>query len=153
MDQVSKNLIREIQGNLPICENPYKELGNKLGIGEEEVIQRLTELKKEGCLKRIAAILRHNESGYSANALVVFKTDNILIEKLGKILAKSSIVSHCYERKSNEKWPYNLYAMTHAKDINETIEFINDFVTIHGIQEYEILNSQEELKKASMIYY
>ena len=153
MDNMDKRLIKELQGNIPLGEDPYKALGSMLGIQEEEVVERLVKMKANGQLKRIGVILRHQQSGYNWNAMIVFKVEKHLIEKLGNKLSQSSLISHCYERRPNERWPYNLYAMIHGKEKGEIENFVYKFNKTYGIKIYDILYSQEELKKTSMIYF
>ena len=153
MDPIYQKLIQELQGNIPITENPYETMGNIIGISENEVIERLKQLKKEGRLKRISAILRHQKSGYSVNAMVVFKVAESDIEHIGTALARSPLVSHCYQRKTYHEWPYNVYAMLHSREAKEIEQFIHGFVEKHEIIEYEILFSEKELKKESMVYF
>ncbi len=113
-----------LQGSLPFEENPYEAIGKILGVSEDEVIERLKTLKASNRLKRISAILRHQKSGYTSNAMVVFKTEAAMTETIGKELALSPLVSHCYERKTYERWPYNLYAMLHSREEYEIEAFV-----------------------------
>ena len=152
MDVIDQKLIKELQDNIPLTENPYRTLADLLGVSEDEIIKRLTILKETGKLKRIGAILRHQKSGYNANAMVVFKVPEATIEEIGRILAQSSLVSHCYERKAYPQWPYNLYAMLHSTEASKIEEFVRAFTATHAIQVYDILFSQEELKKTSMTF-
>lgn len=152
MDSINQKLIEELQDNIPLTENPYQTLAELLGVSEDEIIRRLTMMKTAGKLKRIGAILRHQKSGYIANAMVVFKVPETTIEEIGEALAQSSLVSHCYERKAHPQWPYNLYAMLHSTETSKIEEFVRTFTTTHAIQVYDILFSQEELKKTSMTF-
>ncbi|NMA01954.1 MAG: Lrp/AsnC family transcriptional regulator [Clostridia bacterium] len=153
MDQINQKLIKILQGNLPFEENPYESIGRIIGISEEEVIERLKALKDAKKLKKIRAVLRHQKSGYKNNAMVVFKTDAPITEKVGLELASSPLVSHCYERQLYEDWPYNLYAMVHSRKEQEIEVFVQDIVTKYKIEAYEILYSVQELKKTSMVYF
>ena len=152
MNKMDQELIIALQGNLPFEESPYEAIGKILGISEDEVIERLKTMKDTNKLKRIGAILRHQKSGFTNNAMVVFKTESAMTETIGNELALSSLVSHCYERKSYEGWPYNLYAMLHSKKENEIEAFVESVVKKHCIDAYEILYSVNELKKTSMVY-
>ncbi|MDD3391397.1 MAG: AsnC family transcriptional regulator, partial [Synergistaceae bacterium] len=87
MDELDKRLVRELQGNIPHAENPYLELGLRLGISEDEVVEQLKALKESGRLKRIAAVLRHQRSGYAANAMAVFLVPEAAMDMLGGKLA------------------------------------------------------------------
>jgi len=153
LDLLNQKLVKELQGNIPMEENPYEALGRIMGIPESEVIQRLKDLKETGRLKRIGAILKHQKSGYKENAMAVFQvTENRLVE-IGNLLARSPLVSHCYERTVYENWPYNLYAMFHSKESREIEDYIRDFVEKMDIDVYDILFSLEELKKTSMVFF
>lgn len=153
MDELDKRLVRELQGSLPQGENPYLELARRLGISEDEVVEQLKALKESGRLKRIAAVLRHQRSGYAANAMAVFLVPEAAMDMLGGKLAESPLVSHCYERVGNECWPYNLYAMIHGKTDEEIFSFIRSFAEENRIDRFEILPSVRELKKTSMVYF
>jgi siroheme decarboxylase len=153
MDQINQELIKALQGNLPFEENPYEAIGKTLGISEDEVIERLRVMKDLNKLKRISAALRHQKSGYTNNAMVVLKTEAAMTETIGIELASSRLVSHCYERKAYERWPYNLYAMLHSRKENEIETFVEFIVKKYEIEAYEILYSVQELKKTSMVYF
>lgn len=152
MNKMDQELIIALQGNLPFEENPYEAIGKILAISEDEVIERLKAMKDTNKLKRIGAILRHQKSGFTNNAMAVFKTESSKTEMIGNELALSSLVSHCYERKSYEGWPYNLYAMLHSRADHEIEAFVESVVKKYGIDVYEILYSVRELKKTSMVY-
>jgi len=153
MDKINKELIKELQENIPFDENPYEALGRKLGISEDEVIERLQLMKDLKQLKRISAVLRHQKTGYLYNAMVVFKTDVIMTETVGTELSLNPLSSHCYERKSYESWPYNLYVMLHSRNEYEIETLVEEIVEKYGILEYQILYSVRELKKTSMTYF
>ena len=149
MDELDKRLVRELQGSLPQAENPYLELGLRLGISEDEVVERLKVLKESGRLKRIAAILRHQKSGYASNAMAVFLVPDDSMDMLGGKLAESPLVSHCYERVGNECWPYNLYAMVHGTHRQAVMAVIQRMTLVAGLDgcPREVLFSTRRFKQ------
>ena len=153
MDELDLRLIAELQENLPLTVAPYRTLAERLGVSEETVIARLQALRASGKLKRIGAVLRHQNSGYAANAMVVFKAPPDEMERLGKLLAESPLVSHCYERASCAEWPYTLYAMMHGRNMETIEEFVSIFALEHGVERFDILRSEEELKKSSLSFF
>ena len=56
MDLTDRKLLNLIQSRFPMVDRPYAELGEELGIGEEDVTQRLTNLKRQNVLRQIGAI-------------------------------------------------------------------------------------------------
>ena len=153
MDELDLRLIAELQENLPLTVAPYRTLAERLGVSEETVIARLQALRASGKLKRIGAVLRHQNSGYAANAMVVFKAPPDEMERLGKLLAESPLVSHCYERAPCAEWPYTLYAMMHGRNMETIEEFVSIFALEHGVERFDILRSEEERRKSSLSFF
>ena len=153
VDALDRKLVSELQGNLPPGENPWRALACRLGISEDEVVPRLKELKSSGKLKRVGAVLRHQNSGFAANALAVFLPPPGRTDELGEKLAASPMVSHCYERVPCGEWIYTLYAMIHGRTEEEITCFVSDFAAENGVERYDILFSREELKKSSMVFF
>ena len=152
MKTLEEKLVYLIKEELPLCENPYAELGKMLGVTEEKIVNLLRNLQSSGKLKRVGAILRHQKSGFHANAMAVFYVEEDRICDVGHKLADSSMVSHCYERVMYSEFPYNLYAMIHSKDTDAIEKFVTAFVEDHDIKSHTILYSMKELKKTSMKY-
>ncbi|QWU13868.1 DNA-binding transcriptional regulator, Lrp family [Paenibacillus sophorae] len=149
IENTDMQLIRELQGDLPLLPEPYTEIAYKTGCSLEEVFRRLQTLQAGGALKRIGAVLKHREAGFSANGLFVSVLPKKHISEAGKRLAGYSEVSHCYKRRAHPDWPYNLYAMIHGPDEASVRKVAEHFVKQEGIKEYDILFSTEELKKTS----
>lgn len=152
-DNNDKHLIQAIQQDIPLTLDPYGKLAEKIGCTKKEVLRRLQNLSDRGILKRIGAILRHRDSGYTVNGMLVCEVDKERIEWVGMKLSMLTNVSHCYERKGYTDWPYNLYAMVHAKTKSEMEQVVNSFTKEVGIKNYNILYSVKELKKSSMRYF
>ena len=65
MDEVDLKLLALVQDGFPISSRPFRELGEALGLEEDEVISRLDELQKEGLVRRIGPILDLRRMGRS----------------------------------------------------------------------------------------
>ena len=46
MDMTDRKLLNLVQSSLPMVNRPYLKLGKELGIGEQEVMDRLANLKR-----------------------------------------------------------------------------------------------------------
>jgi siroheme decarboxylase len=153
LTDIEKKIIALIQGDLPITNRPYLEIAEKLGIDEAIVLSVLQNLSKNGVIRRFGATLRHQKSGFNANAMIAWQVDEDLIDAVGKEVAKFPQVSHCYRRNPQKDWPYNLYTMVHAKDEAACRETARQISEKTGIRAYSILFSRRELKKTSMQYF
>ena len=74
-------------------------------------------------------------------------------EEIGKKIAEFSAVSHCYLRPKFPNWPYNLFAMVHAKSIEKCEEIIDEIAKESGLNEYGKLYSTREFKKQRIKYF
>jgi len=114
------------------------------------VIRRLKEL---GIIRRFGATLRHQLSGFSANALVAWQVPDPDLEQVGRRLAAYRQVSHCYARRPAPGWPYTLYSMVHGRNPEEIAGLVAEMAKEVGVDTYEVLFSDQELKKTTMRYF
>lgn len=145
-----EEILKKLPSDLPLTESPYKEIAEKMGIEEDELIRELLRLKKEGIIRRIAAILYHRKASYTHNALVVWKIDEFNVENVGKVMASFPEVSHCYERDRGGYWDYNVYTMIHGKSIEECNDIAHRISEKTGIKDYRMFFSKREFKKTAL---
>ena len=116
LDDRDRQLLERVQLGLPVCSRPYAEIGQALDMSEVEVIDRLSQLKQKGLIKRMGVIVKHQKLGYRANAMIVWDVPEHLIKQLGQRISQFAFVTLCYQRPRQAEWPYNLYCMIHGKD-------------------------------------
>jgi DNA-binding Lrp family transcriptional regulator len=153
LTDIEKKIIASLQQDIPITERPYADIARAIGINEEALLDSLRSLCGRGVIRRLGATLRHQRTGYKANAMGAWKVAEERIEAVGRTLASFRQVSHCYRRNPTPAWPYNLYTMIHADDENACRETAAAMARAAGVADYELLFSREELKKTSMIYF
>lgn len=153
LSELEKKIIASIQGDIPITKNPYASLAKALDITEETFLETLEGLSKRKIIRRFGATLRHQKSGFTANAMVAWQADEKKIEETGMKMARFKEVTHCYRRNPAPDWPYNLYTMVHAKSEEECYETARRISSETGVGQYILLFSKKELKKTSMKYF
>ena len=153
LTELEKKIIAMIQGDIPVTERPYLELAEKLGISEDLFIETLKGLSERGIIRRYGATLRHQKSGFTANAMVAWRVAEERTDEVGEKMASFTEVSHCYRRNPAPTWPYNLYTMVHATSEEECRECARKISEATGVTEYSLLFSRKELKKTSMKYF
>lgn len=149
MDEVDIRLLRAVQDGLKLTKLPYQELGEEMGMSEDEVIHRLASLVEEGVIRRFAAAIGHRALGIAANAMIVWKVPEADVERIGRIMASFEDVTHCYERTARPEWPYNLYTMVHSRSREGCERIASEISKITGIKDYKMLFSEAEYKKTS----
>ena len=150
-----RKLIAAIQDGLPLASRPYAVIGKRIGMEEDEVLQRVTALHKEGAIKRSGVIVRHHELGFCANAMVTWDVDDDKVAELGQRIAKIECVTLCYRRARHlPEWRYNLYCMIHGQDRSAVLEQIEHITSICGLQDLprQILFSQRRFKQRGAHY-
>ncbi len=153
LTNLDKEIIKVLQEDFPLCEEPYKILAEKVGIGEEEFIQRVQNLLAEKKIRKMGAVLRHRAAGFKANALCAWQVSTENLDEVAKIMSNHPAVSHCYERTTAPNWTYNLYTMIHAKSREECDSIISELSELTGVKNFQIMYSKKEWKKTGMKYF
>lgn len=153
LTELEKKIIASIQEDIPIISRPYLEISKKLKISEETLLKTLKKLCDRGVIRRFGATIRHQKSGFAANAMVAWIVDEKRIEEVGEKMSSFKEVSHCYRRNPTDEWPYNLYTMVHANNEDACREIARTMSSKTRIENYKLLFSQRELKKTSMKYF
>ena len=153
LTELEKKIIASIQEDIPIISRPYHEISKKLKISEETLLKTLKNLCDRGVIRRFGATIRHQKSGFAANAMVAWIVDEKRVEKVGEKMSSFKEVSHCYRRNPTDEWPYNLYTMVHANSEDACRKIARTMSGETGVENYKLLFSQRELKKTSMKYF
>jgi DNA-binding Lrp family transcriptional regulator len=150
---LEEKVILALQRDLEVTPRPFLEVAEQLGIPEEELLAAIRSLMEQGVIRRFGATLRHQQSGYAANVLVVWRVPPEEVTAIGKKLAAYREVSHCYARTPAPSWPYNLYTMIHGKTPEDCTRTAARMAAQTGLADYQMLFSETELKKTTMRYF
>jgi DNA-binding Lrp family transcriptional regulator len=145
--------IRATQGPMPVVPEPYAPAAERLGVSQEEVLERLGSLRGREGLRRVAAILYHRRAGFSANGMGVWKVPEDEVLATGKRMAAFRGVSHCYQRPTYPDWPYSVFTMAHGRSKEECDAILDSIAAATGITERATLYSSTEFKKVRMLYF
>lgn len=113
LDPTDFRLLNDWQRALPMTPRPYAAMGIALGIGEDEVIGRLTRLKREGYISRVGAVFRPHLLGWSTLAAVAVAPERL--EQAAARISAHPEVNHNYEREH----AYNLWFVVAAASRSE----------------------------------
>jgi len=146
LNEDEKQILWKLEDDLDVISEPFDFLCSE-GLETEGVLRIIQGLIDKGVIRRIAAIVDHRKLGFVANILFCSEVPRNRIVEAGEALARFGAVSHCYERKAVEDWPYNLFAMMHGKSMGEIQHVINKFAESEKIDSFELLPTAVELKK------
>ncbi|WP_310451945.1 Lrp/AsnC family transcriptional regulator [Sulfuritalea sp.] len=152
-DAAEKALIAALQPGLELVPRPFARLGERVGMGEDEVLARLAGWLDEGLIKRFGVVVRHHELGYRANAMVVFDAPDDQVDRIGRQLAGEPGVTLCYRRRrSLPDWPFNLYCMVHGRSRDEVQPVIDRLSRLAGLPA-QALFSTRRFKQCGARYF
>jgi siroheme decarboxylase len=146
-------IVRALQAELPLVEEPFREAARRCGLGVEETLGHARDLLSRGIMRRFAAVLNHKKAGYTANVMVGWSVDDDRIEEAGARMAQFRAVSHCYRRPSYPDWPLTIFTMVHEKSRERSLEAVAAISRETGIEDYALLWTVREFKKVRLQYF
>jgi DNA-binding Lrp family transcriptional regulator len=152
-DERDVAVIRALQGDMPVCTEPYAPAAAAVGMAEDDFLAHLARMQERGLLRRVAAILYHRRAGFSANGMGVWQVPEEQIPQVGKQMASVRGISHCYQRPTYEDWPYSVFTMAHGRSKEECDAILDAIAEQTGICERATLYSSTEFKKIRLLYF
>jgi DNA-binding Lrp family transcriptional regulator len=152
-DEFDRDVIRALQGDMPVIPEPYAPAAAQLGIPQEQLLAHLEEMVERRLLRRVAAILFHRRAGFSANGMGVWKVPSERVLELGARMSSFRGISHCYERPTYADWPYQLFTMAHGRSKEECDAILDAIAADTGITDRSTLYSSTEFKKIRLLYF
>ncbi len=152
-DEFDVEVIRALQGDMPVIGEPYAPAAHTLGIPQGRLIEHLERMQERRLLRRVAAILFHRRAGFSANGMGVWRVPDERIIELGPRMAAFRGISHCYQRPTYEDWPYSVFTMAHGRSKAECDAILDSIAEQTGITERATLYSSTEFKKIRLLYF
>ncbi len=154
LSNIDRSVINALQDDLPLIEQPFDFISDKLGMSTEELLLYCQNLLQRGIMRRFSAAVNHSRLGFTANAMTCWRVSQIEVDTAGKKIASFGEVSHCYERQINSVWPYNLFAMVHEHSRENCLAVIDRISIESSVNNNEriLLFSTKEVKKTRVKY-
>lgn len=134
MNDTDRKLLNIVQKDFPICENPYQVIGEKIGLSEVEVLERLQSLKEQGIVRRIGGVFDSKKLGYKSCLIAVRVTPEML-EEVAAFINRFPGVTHNYQRTH----PFNLWFTLTSGSDEKFDEIINLIKNRSGVEQLELL--------------
>lgn len=122
LTEADRQLLNAMQeGFLPVP-NPFKEVGARLGLTEDEVIAELRRLKESGAIRRLGAIIDSRKIGYTGT-LCAMKVPGERIREAAAVINSFPEVTHNYVREHDFNVWFTILAPSSAR-IGEILDTI-----------------------------
>jgi len=151
LSDIERNVIAGLQGGIQVVSRPFDFLCGG-GLQMQEVLDVMRGLLYKGVIRRIGGIVNHRKLGFVANVMFVCQVPSERLLEAGPRLASFKAISHCYERRTFEGWPYNLFAMMHCRSKEQLQQVVKHFTETAGISSLALLETVKELKKKPVKY-
>ena len=118
MDDLDRRILTELQERFPLERNPYSIIADNLGISQDELWQRVTNLTENGAIRRIGFSIDSRRIGY-ASTLAAVRVEDGRVEEATKVISDYPQVTHSYLRENE----YNIWftviteSTSHVSDI------------------------------------
>lgn len=97
LDATDRALINALQGGFPLCDAPYRAVGERLGLSEDEVIARLQQLLERKVLTRFGPMYQIEKIG-GAFVLAALQAPEETYEQIAAQVNALPEVAHNYRR-------------------------------------------------------
>ena len=97
IDAVDRQIIAKMQGDFPICERPYAQVAEQLGIVESELLERLERLLADKVLTRFGPMFQVERMG-GAFVLAALAVPEERYEEVTALVNALPQVAHNYRR-------------------------------------------------------
>jgi len=116
MDGIDKKILNSIQKEFPVAAEPFKVIAERVGITEDEVLERISKLKQEGIIRRIGAVFDSRKMGF-VSTLCTARVPEEKLKAFVEAVNSYAGVTHNYRRNHE----YNVWFTFIAPD-EETLE-------------------------------
>jgi DNA-binding Lrp family transcriptional regulator len=124
LDDIDKKLINAVQKDFPLIEEPFFDLGLRLGISSGEVLRRIDRLKRDGAIGLIGPVIDARRLGYQTTLVAVQVAEGQL-DQAAETISQHPGVSHCYEREHRFNLWFTLAVPASADMENELRKLVS----------------------------
>jgi DNA-binding Lrp family transcriptional regulator len=135
-DRIDLTLLDALQDDLPLTPRPWAALGTRLGVPEEEVLERLGRMHDLGIVRAISPILDSHRLGLTATTLIALPVPVERISDVAAIINGYPEVSHNFQRDNT----YTVWFTLTAESKERLGELLSEILERTGIPERDILN-------------
>lgn len=128
LDSVDRQLLDIIQTDFPLSPRPYAELGQRLGLDEQEVLDRVRDLKARKIIRRLGANFQSAKLGFVSTLCAAKVPQDKMDAFVAEVNAKPG-VTHNYLREHD----YNIWFTLISPSREETQTILDGITQATGV--------------------
>ena len=141
LTQFDKELLNLIQTGLPLTPAPFAAVAARLGCPEQQVLERLAQLRDAGVIRRLGAFFDAESLGYRG-WLVAIKVEEISLPTVAQAVNAWPEVTHNDERDHE----YNLWFTIQTRTDEEKEERLRQVAAMPGVSAVFSLPTTDRFK-------
>ncbi|MFC7045938.1 Lrp/AsnC family transcriptional regulator [Halobacteriaceae archaeon GCM10025711] len=96
IDAVDASLLDDYQSGFPVAERPYRVVGDRLGVAEDDLFERVERLLREGLVRRVGPVL--NPPVIGSSTLAALRVPDGRFDAVADAVNAHPQVNHNYRR-------------------------------------------------------
>ncbi len=108
IDAIDRAIIDSLQGGFPLCERPYAEVAEPLGISEDQLLERLQAMLDARVLTRFGPMFQVERMG-GAFVLAAMRVPEADWQRVLEVVNAFPQVAHNYRRESDRNCDFNMW--------------------------------------------
>lgn len=141
MDETDRKILNILQRNFPVEAEPFRCIGEKVGLSEAEVLKRIKKLKDKGVIRRIGAVFDTKKLGY-VSTLCAAKVSEKNIDSFVDVVNSYKGVTHNYRRNHR----YNIWFTLIASGDDEIGKILKEIEAKTGISDILDMRATKKFK-------
>ncbi|WP_198243463.1 Lrp/AsnC family transcriptional regulator [methane-oxidizing endosymbiont of Gigantopelta aegis] len=138
MDKQDKAIINLLQDDFPICDAPYKKVAERLGIGVDELLQRLESLLQTGVLSRFGPMF-HAEKMGGGLTLAAMQVPEQRFDEVAEMVNAFPEVAHNYARQHH----FNMWFVLATESPEQIQRILEEISEKTGLKVYDMPKKKE----------
>ena len=141
LSELDQEILNAVQGDFPLESRPFAVLAEQLHTDEATLMTRLTELKREGYLRRLGAYFDSDALGYSGTLVALYVPPDKFVSVIEAVNRYDGI-THNYEREGE----YNLWFTLQTASEPQRQKILGEIRCLPGVERMLELRSRKKYK-------
>lgn len=141
LSAIDRKILNCIQEDIPIVPEPFELLSKRLGMREDEFLNRVRRLRERGIIRNYAAGVNHKRLGFTSS-LIALRVPSNELQHVIKEVVNYKEVTHCFLR----EWEYNLWIVFICLRKGMLREFLNKLIKKIGKENVLNLPTRRQFK-------